>query len=612
MKSLTRTLVALSGLAVSTQAHAISCAEIVKMVNVSVPTSIVAQTMEASGTKFTAADVQCLSEQGAPPELVDLARRMAQASEPVAAEPVRTAPVRTEPQEDPDALDRAQAFTGDIETDTAEGSEEGDTSGPPRIEELVKLYRANKVLTASKGFYDLLESNEYPEYESKIHYYLGKALYDLGMYHGAQHHFMEVVRKGPSNPYFKYALPKMVGIARITGNDIELLRIVDKIDPEAYPRQAKNYLFYLMGRTLYKNGDLASASKFFQQVSSKSDLYLRSKYFEGIIQNDGQRLKSAVKAFRDVYQSDIAPADEREAAEFNDLQDLALLNIARVYYGLERFDDAGNWFDMVDRDSSYWAESLFEHAWGEFMVNDLNHSLGLLLTSRSPYFAEHEYTPEATVLRALNYFNLCEFNDAEQTLLSFEGTYQPQLTEIKAFLSQYQSAEGRQLADQAYEAYFEKPHRGSHLDKALFTRVLRSRDLAALIRHMDMMDSELQLVDAQKGVWQQGVGEHIKKVIAQDRLRYKKAAGQLLLSELAYQAQVLTDLMSQSKIIRFEVVDAQREDYMYKASAPQVETLQEKKVDFATSKDIIYWPFNGEFWKDELGYYRYAEQNQCK
>ena len=132
--------------------------------------------------------------------------------------------------------------------------------------DLVKLYRANKVLTASKGFYDLLESNEYPEYESKINYYLGKSLYDLGMLHGAQHHFMEVVRKGPSNTYFKYALPKMVGIARITGNDIELLRIVDKIDPEAYPRQAKNYLFYLMGRTLYKNGDLASASKFFQSV----------------------------------------------------------------------------------------------------------------------------------------------------------------------------------------------------------------------------------------------------------------------------------------------------------------------------------------------------------
>ena len=39
------------------------------------------------------------------------------------------------------------------------------------------------------------------------------SLYDLGMYHSAQYYFIEVLKKGPSNPYFKYALPKLVAIS---------------------------------------------------------------------------------------------------------------------------------------------------------------------------------------------------------------------------------------------------------------------------------------------------------------------------------------------------------------------------------------------------------------
>ena len=35
-------------------------------------------------------------------------------------------------------------------------------------------------------------------------------------------------------------------------------------------------------------------------------------------------------------------------------------------------------------------------------------------------------------------------------------------------------------------------------------------------------------------------------------------------------------------------------------------------LDFATATNFIYWPFNGEFWEDELGYYHYTEQGSCK
>ena len=50
----------------STNAYAaLSCTEIINMVSVNVPSQIIVQTMEGSGTQFTSADVQCLSEGGA-------------------------------------------------------------------------------------------------------------------------------------------------------------------------------------------------------------------------------------------------------------------------------------------------------------------------------------------------------------------------------------------------------------------------------------------------------------------------------------------------------------------------------------------------------------------
>jgi hypothetical protein len=59
-------------------------------------------------------------------------------------------------------------------------------------------------------------------------------------------------------------------------------------------------------------------------------------------------------------------------------------------------------------------------------------------------------------------------------------------------------------------------------------------------------------------------------------------------------------------------VDAQRQDYEFKMQNPDVAAGDEARVDFATDPKRIYWPFNGEFWRDELGFYKYAEHGACK
>lgn len=621
MFSSVRSLAMLAGLGLAGTAQAeLGCQEVLTMVGYGIGDGVIVQAMMSAGGSYSADQVQCLVDGGAPEAVLATARGM-QGSGTAAPAPTTTGGGNTMTRPTTPSIDEEEPLgedlfqdAPDLSADQFDASDDeafGEEVGPSQVEELVQLYRARKYLTASKGLFDLLQANTYPEHESKITYYLAKSLYDLELYHGAQYYFKEVVRQGPRNPYFKYALPKLVAIAQINGNDAELLSFVHLIPPEQFPRQAKNHLSYLMGRKLYEQGELTEAVRYFQQVSPRSELYMRSKYFEGVIHNERSKFRSAVKAFRDVYQAEVPATDERTSQELRDLQDLALINIARIYYGLERFDNADNYYSLVDRDSLYWPQSLFERSWSTFMQNDLNLTLGLLLTTRTPAFEDSEFLPEATVLRGLTFFSLCEYDEVERLLLDFEGDFTPQKEELRAFLAEYSSEEGRALSDQAFEHYFEDAHPESTLDEAFFLHLLRNRDIAGTVRHLDMMDSEETTIDAQKAVWRDTVGARLKEVMETDRQRYKRRAGLAMLREMSQQYDYITDLIGQSEIIRFEVVDAQRVDYGYRASNPMVESLEERTIDFATSRDIIYWPFNGEFWDDELGYYRYTESTSC-
>lgn len=599
-------------------AHALSCEEIMNMVDVNVPSNIVVQTIESSGEQFTAEDIRCLESRGAPSDVLSAAKAQAQSSGS------RTRPDDEEPAPEPEEkgsdFDR-DAGIGDRPTGSrtledrtsSEDQAEDTTRDPDELDDAIKAYEAKKPLTASLKLYEMLKDGKYPEKQSKIEYYLGRCLFDLGMYHSAQYYFIEVLKKGPSDPNFKYALPKLVTIAKFTGDDSDLTRIVAKVPPDEFPRSARNQLYYLLGTRMYEQGRLTEARKYFDQVSDKSDLYTRSKYYQGVIYTRQEKLKSAVAAFTDVAKTQAEAQTQQELDELNKLRDLSLMNIARIYYQLQRFDDAKRWYDTVPHSSIYWPQTLFESAWTNYMLSDLNLTLGEVLTVNSPYFQDQEFLPDARILRALTFFYLCDYAGIERELTEFDATYKPMHQEMKDFLKQYSTEEGKKLADQAYDRYFGSNPEATALPKSLFLHLLRNKEFAGIVTHLEVMDKEEQLIDAQKSQWKDSVGEGLHKVVSEDRERLKRRAGLVMLQEMAEVTNHLGDLLTQSQIIRFEVVDAKRADYQYKLTSTDLtDTSKEYQRDFAVSKDRIFWPFNGEFWQDELGYYWYTEQAKCK
>jgi hypothetical protein len=107
-----------------------------------------------------------------------------------------------------------------------------------------------------------------------------------------------------------------------------------------------------------------------------------------------------------------------------------------------------------------------------------------------------------------------------------------------------------------------------------------------------------------------------KELVA--KLQAEKAAlsdeaGQRARAKLEYDRDQLRTLLGQALRIRIEVTRKEREALEGSiAKGSQVEVVRDLKYSTAVSDEHLYWPYEGEFWRDELGTYSYTLTKGCK
>jgi tetratricopeptide (TPR) repeat protein len=577
----------LLGLGLAGPAHALSCDEIVAMVDVGVPTHIVVQTIEQGGGSYDATLLACLEHAAVPDEVMAAAR--ARMSQPAPAAGLEPAPSPHQGKATPSEDDWTRR--------------------------VAKLQRSGKHLTASLMLSDLLMEDRFPKRRGRHHVLLARSLAALDMPESARHHLLEAVRLGPSDPGFDGALAGLASLARQTGYEADLARVAARLSPTDWPRQAQPTLAYHLGLRRLEQGQLSDALSSLGLVPSDSPHGLQARYLEGVIQNRIGHPRAAVRAFQEVMRGQSAAHSRAEARRIQDLKNLALLDLARIHYGLELYQRAEELYSRVEPESRHWAQARLEMAWSQFMLSDTSGSLGQLLTVRSPYFADEPYLPEAEVLRALNYYTLCEYGEVERIALGFEARTRPVATELRGFAHSYASPQGRELADQAWSTYFESFPADSVLGPEIFTHMLRNRDLARELDRLERIDAELALIGAQKRQWSTVMEPRLLPSLEAERQRSRRRAGLLLLAEAAELAAELDELLIQSELIRFEANDALRGEIAALAEHPSqglLMSLADAAIPYATNPDEVYWPFNGEFWEDELGSYLYVGETACR
>ncbi|HEY4175375.1 MAG TPA: hypothetical protein VGM90_01015, partial [Kofleriaceae bacterium] len=264
---------------------------------------------------------------------------------------------------------------------------ESAASTPPSktLERAIKLYDKKDFFSASIELKKVLdgESGDDAKNKQRAEFFMGKTLYQMGFYAGSLAYFDKIVQAGDAHTYHGATLKWLAALSRVLPETSGILDKIGTYDPKSLDDSSlasvKDELLFLLGRHFYRkggDGDFEKATALFQQVSRNSEFFIKAKFFEGVTDVRTNQGKPAVEAFKDILIIGQEKPKQYRADDIADYNELARLQMARVFYSTQQFDTSIKYFEKLDQNSADWAESLFEASWAYFMKTLNSKALG--------------------------------------------------------------------------------------------------------------------------------------------------------------------------------------------------------------------------------------------
>ena len=254
-----------------------------------------------------------------------------------------------------------------------------------------------------------------------------------------------------------------------------------------------------------------------------------------------------------------------------------------------------------------WLEGLWEASYAHYRIGDYEKTLGNLLTLQSPYFKD-EYFPESYVLKAIIYYENCRYPEARQVLEQFSSLYDPVYAELTRLTAATRTPDG----------YYDLV-RGGGASGGVARRILKlaetDQNVARLVASIGAAEAEMDVgLGARRPEFREAaLGKELHDRLAAERAALVEEAGQRMRAKLEYERDQLRQLLAQALRIQIEVSRKEREALEGSlAKGSQVEVVRDLKYSYAVSDEHLYWPYEGEFWRDELGTYSYTLTKGCK
>ncbi len=460
-------------------------------------------------------------------------------------------------------------------------------------------------------------------------YHLAISLYRLKFYQAAYGIFSEIADK-PNHLKFNETLLWLAKLATDLPEPADIVERVGKYNDaaiEKFNNQNQRELYwqlnYLLGRYKYRNRQYEEALRLFSKVSRESKYYVRGQFFSGISNVQLRRSVPAVQSFQRI----VGAIDEGEQniEDEDRMRDLAFLSMARTYYSASvRLDEnnaptidtsklsaAVKYWNKVDQGSEYWLDALFEESWAYFMAGDYAHALGNVHTIQSPYFP-NSYYPEADVLKAVIYFANCQYDDAEIIVAKLQSKYQPIYDDLTKVL-------GRFKGDDADEPFYKflKDVRDDKADlppriKIVVHNALSDRQLLRNLSYVQVLDDEGKRFAKAPGSFRDSpLGNDVKDSLQLARDIAVRNAGQLARERYQRNLDELNEHLRDSAKILIDINSAKRNQLDAAIAGSQVTSQESERNVVKPDEEHVIWPFDGEYWRDELGFYRQTITSKC-
>lgn len=504
-------------------------------------------------------------------------------------------------------------------TQTKKVSSQSAPKSDSDLKSALNLASTGKYTEASQRLFALSYSPRYLDKRMQIKYILGLTLFQMKLYQTAAFQFIGVVKDGKSQ-YTKQSLEKLSLAADALGDDTLLNYAISRVNIDEFPRANRDMLHFRIGEYQARNGQHEEASRSFAKVGRGSALFSQAKYNQGLALAQGNQLDQSVLAFDELIEA-------RKAAGLTDKSRVAaMMGRARALYQKKEFDSAIEAYRQVPRDSLYWHDTLFESSWAMLRSGRFRSALSNFHSLHSDYY-EDNYQPESLLLRGIVYLYICKYDEMDKVLNLFSGTYKPVYRQIDDLLKEEKDPTRlyNGLADMIKTMKDERNKGERDEDKPrmapagsmpylIAQKISREGDFQKAYRYIQKLNDERRTLNALPAAWKSsGVGQYAKRVLETRLAKARIRGGQIVRNHLEMIREELVDLFEQEGFMRYEMINGRKETLKKRIAGKEIEAQvdESNQRDFYIQNGYEYWPFQGEYWLDELGNYHYVGTQSC-
>lgn len=505
-------------------------------------------------------------------------------------------------------------------------SSKSTTAGKPTTAKKMDLLAQAKQLAVDKKYeesskllFSLTRSPRYRKDASQIKYILGLMLMEMGLYQVASFVFYDVIsgeiRSGKTTKYLRQSLGKLSFLSNALDSDVLLKYTISKIKVKDFPSEKKDLFYYRLGELRLKEKRYGQAAKILSRVEANSLVYPQALYKMGLAYSEANMGGKALAAFDELYNisKDKGVTDENRVN--------ALLSMARVYYQNKKWDKAIEYYRNIPRDTWQWHDSLFEQSWAMLRSGRYFRSaLSNFHTLHSSYY-EDRYAPESLLLRGMVYLFICRYDEMDKVLNLFDKIYKPVSSKVTRFTS---TASSKSYLDEVmkgeanYQALRMKESEKftTRLPKLVLDEVINKPNIRRNLNYLKALEGELDRMNKLSIDWRtSGIGKYSRRVVDKRMESTKDVIGKQAKFQLRLIKSELRDFFEQSDFLKFEMVSGKKEALRQEIAGKGVMKKQitdNESRDFFIGNGYEYWPFQGEYWLDELGNYHYVGVQACE
>ncbi len=454
---------------------------------------------------------------------------------------------------------------------------------------------------AALAFNDIVQGSTDADLRGKAEYYLAQSLWKKGLPLSAAFQFAGIVRTGKVHPNYLKAVEALVTIQQQLDEPNIIPSLLNKTYSEDWatlPVETLARVNYLIGTISQRSNKFDEAAAFLEAVQKESPIYPKAQYLLGIVLVDprypgGAKTEAGIAAFENVLSA-------TRGQDLELTQQLARLALGRTYYGMGEYQKSVDAYEQLPRYSRYWDQALFENGWARFRNDDFGGALGSLQALHAPQFAG-AFQPESWTLKATVYYFSCLHEEAKTALGAFDEIYMPMHERLQKV------TQGERDADYYFNLVNTE---ASELPKPVVNWVRGSQRVLDVLASLKQIDAEKQAISANQA-WRSKLSPDLISTLDENRANLVKVAGQLVQRRLVEAERAIKTYSDTAEIIRFETSKAEKE--IAEAGVDQRKLLASQALHRPKmpAEDWNYWKFQGEFWRDEIGYYQYTLKTGC-